>query len=97
MDGDHGLNLAHDHAVVLGPSRFARCLQRRGAAADLLAELQPVAVVTRKGGDCTNSCRRFCTQGIAMGLVHCRAKVVAVVACQGPSGWNPLRPFGNVR
>ena len=92
MDGDHGLNLAHDHAVVLGLSRGLR-VAYSGAAAATYADTYWQSYntdwpsFTRKGGDCTN----FVSQvlyagGIAMGPgTCCRAKVVGWSPCQGPS------------
>ena len=68
MDGDHGLNLAHDHAAVLGLRRGLR-VAYSGAAAATYADTYWQSYnpdwpsFTRKGATARTSCRRFCTQG----------------------------------
>jgi hypothetical protein len=91
MDGDHGLNLAHDHAAVLGLRRGLR-VAYSGAAAATYADNYWQSYnpdwpsFTRKGGDCTNFVSQVLYAGASRwGLVHAaEQRSSAVVAMSRP-------------
>ena len=89
MDGDHGLNLAHDHAVRRPWPRGLRVAYSGAAAPRMpIPTGRATTLIGRRsrGRRRRTSCRRFCTQGIAMGPgTCCRARVVGgrhVKACR---------------